>query len=215
MDLARGKNLFRKSVLVTLILSFSCIMIAPAKAVIDDDYPVFFDIVYDIQETHTYGYSGESHYSDVQIFDVNVTRNSLSSVLSELTIYGYPLWLDVDSIEEGQELLIDRKNYTMSMVDDFWEGSTIGFYRAADSEILVYYDQELGFLESVTMYHLEEDDEWWAMLIQLRSESMDSFDELRGVQPTSYDYTDANLMSVIGFEVIILLYILNSRRSKS
>ena len=215
MDIARGTNLSGKSVLVILVLSFSYIMIAPSKAAADDDYPVMFNMIYDIDETHYFGYSGESHYSEVATFNVNISKNSLSSILSELTIYGYPLWLDVDSLEEGQELLIDRKNYTMSLVDDYWEGWTVGFYRAADSDIFVYYDNELGYLDSVVMHHLHSDDEWWAMLIQLRSESMDAFDEFRETQSTIYDYTDANLMSVIGFEVIIILYLLNSRRNES
>jgi hypothetical protein len=216
MDIARGKNLSGKAVLFFLFLSYSCIMIAPSKAALDDDYPVILDMIYDIQETHYFGYSGESHYSDVATFNVNISKNSLSSILSELKIYGYPLWLDVDSLEEGQELLIDRKNYTMSLVDDYWEGWTVGFYRAADSDIYVYYDQELGYLDSVIMHHLQsDDDEWWAMLIQLRSESMDAFDEFRETQVTSFDVTDANLTSIIGIEVIIILYLLNSRRTES
>ncbi|MHA2118264.1 MAG: hypothetical protein ACW98J_05030 [Candidatus Thorarchaeota archaeon] len=215
IDITRGLNLPRESVLVILVLSIACVVIVPVEAVIDDDYLVIFDLAYDIDETHYFGYSGERHYSDVETFGVNISRNSLSSILSELTIYGYPLWLDVDSLEEGQILLIDRKNYTMSLVDGYWEGWTIGFYRAADSDIFVYYDQELGFLESVVMHHLQPEDEWWAMLIQLRSDSMSVFDEFREPQVTPYDYNDAVLMSIVGIELTVLLLLFILRRTES
>jgi hypothetical protein len=215
MDIPWGMKQSTKRLLVLLLMSIVCNAIVPTAAITIDDYYLKFDLEYDIAETHYYGYSGEKHISDVESFEVNISRNTLGLILADLTVYGYPLWLDVESLESGELLMIDRRNYTMTLVGDFWRGYTIGFYRGMDSYIHVYYDQELGFLESVSMTHIQQDDDWWDMLIDLNEECMYAFDQFRETHAIIYNTSDVFLISLIVIEVTVILFLFRLRRTIS
>lgn len=218
MDISWGMNQSKKELLVLLLIAIFCTAMVPSDAITIDDYYLVFDLKYDVDETNYYGYSGEDHVSSVEKFEVNITRNTLGTILTDLTLYGRPLWLDVDSLENGQLLLIDRNNYTMTLVDDFWRGYTVGFYRGVQSKIYLYYDQELGFLASVSMTHTRQDDDWWEMQIQIREESMLAFDQFRENHTNhvmTYDPTDAFFIGLIMIEVTVILFLFRLKRTIS
>jgi hypothetical protein len=210
----RSNKLVQNAFLL-LILTVSIFAIIPVEASLDPAEQVTFDMVYAIEETRYFGYSGESHYSSEEIFDVTISRDTLNTTLADLTIHGYPLWIDVYSIEENESLEIGVRTYLMSNTGDFWEGWTTGLYRAAESDMYVYYDLELGFLESVMKEHILEGDETWTLYIQLAEYSLEILDEFRNLPSPSYDTTDVFLIGIVGIEVAVIIVLIMWRRTKS